>query len=97
MRKSLALALQGSIPLIRMLLSTKLPRAADSTVKFGRLKLGSIDDLIQAHRIVMQKVADGAMTPPQALQINALLESHRQLVETQDLAKRITALEQHPS
>ena len=94
MRKSLVLALQGSIPLLRMLLSAKLPRPLDPPVKIGCLPLRTIDDLLQAHQTVMHKVASGVVTPTQALQINALLETHRQLIETQDLATRISALEQ---
>jgi hypothetical protein len=77
-----------------MFLDRKLPRSQDSPVKIGRLPMGTIDELLQAQEIVMNKLASGVLTPHQALQISSLLETRRELFETQDLAKRLSALEQ---
>ena len=94
MRKSLVLALQGDVQLLRMFVELKLPRPQDSPVKIGRLPMGTIDDLLQAHQTVMNKLASGEITPIEAGQIDALLTTRRQLIEAQDLATRIRAIEQ---
>jgi hypothetical protein len=77
-----------------MLVELKLARPQDSPVKIGRLPMGTIDELLQAHQIVVNKLASGKITPVQAGQIDALLATRRQLIETQDLSTRVRALEQ---
>ena len=94
MRKSLVMALQGDVPLLRLFLDRKLLRPSDSPVKIGRLPMGTIEEVLQAHETVLNKLASGQVTPVQALQINSLLETRRELIETQDLARRVRALEQ---
>lgn len=93
MRKGLVQALQGDGPLLRMLLAAKLPRAVDLPIKVGRLALNTIEDLIQSHQMLIAKVAAGEITPTQGEQLGALLEIQRKLIETNELAKRIQALE----
>ena len=94
LRKSMVMALQGEVRLLRMLVELKLARPQDSPVKIGRLPMGTIDELLQAHQIVMNKLASGKITPVQAGQIDELLATRRQLIETQDLSTRVRALEQ---
>ena len=93
-RKTLALALQGEVSLLRLLAQHKMPRPQDSPVKTGRLPMGNIKELLRSHEIVMAKRASGAITPVQAMQIDSLLETRRKLLETQELANRVSALEQ---
>ena len=93
MRKCLVMALQGDGPLLRLLLGTKLPRPLDAAVKIGRLPLNTTDELSHAHRTVLNKLTSGLITPTQAQQIDALLESHRRFLETENLAKRLQSLE----
>ena len=94
MHKSLALALQGDVPLLRMLLGTKLPRPSDSVVNIGRLPTNTIEDLAEAQRKVCDQVTTGKITPMQGGYIKDQLESRRQFIETQELAKRVRTLEQ---
>ena len=94
LRRSLVLALQGDGPLLRMLISAKLPRVADSPVKIGHLPVSTADELLQSHQAVLTKLGSREITPTQALQISELLNTHRQFLETHDLANRILALEQ---
>ncbi len=96
MRKSLVMALQGDVPLLRLFLDRKLPRPSDSA-KIGRLPMGTIEEVLQAHETVLRKLASGQLTPVQARQINSLLETCRELIETQDLVRRVRALEQRQS
>ena len=94
MRKSLVMALQGDVQLLRMFLDRTLPRPSDSPVKIGRLPSGTIEEVLQAHETVLNKVASGELTPGQAVQINSLLQTRGELIEKQDLASRVHALEQ---
>jgi hypothetical protein len=65
----------------------------DAAVTIGRLPLNTIDELSHAHRTVLNKLTSGVITPTQAQQIDALLESHRRFLETENLAKRLQSLE----
>jgi hypothetical protein len=94
MRKSLLLALQGDTQLLRVFLDHLLPRAQDSPVKMGRLPMNTTEELLESHETVMKKLASGELTPTEARQMVAMLEIRRQLIETQDLVRRVTALEQ---
>ncbi len=93
-RKALVQALQGDSQLLRMFLDRILPRVKDLPVKTGSLRMGTTDELLQAHETLMKKVASGQLTPGQALEINALIESRSRLIERQELEMRVHALEQ---
>ena len=56
--------------------------------------MGDIEELLQSHETVMNKLASGEITPIQAVQIDSMLETRRRLFDTQDLARRVSALEQ---
>jgi len=78
-----------------MFLDRKLPpRPQDPAVKIGRLPLSTIEELLQAQEIVMKKLASGEITCSQAQQIDAMLETRRRLMETQELERRVQGLEQ---
>jgi hypothetical protein len=92
--KALVLALQGDRQLIRIFLDRLLPRPQDSRVKIGRLPMNTIEELTESHGMVMNKVASGQITPTQAVKIDSMLENRRRHIETQELARRVRALEQ---
>ena len=93
-RKALVLAMGGDGTVLRVFLDRLLPRPQDSPVKMGRLPMNTAEELLESHETVMKKLASGALTPIQARQIVAVLEIRHQLIETQDLVRRVTALEQ---
>jgi hypothetical protein len=92
-RKALSLAVQGDTRLFCTLLH-QLPRPQDSPVKIGRLPMNTLEELIGSQGIVMNKVTTGQITPTQAQKIDSMLENRRRHIETQDLARRVRALEQ---
>src|SRR5437588_446846 len=57
--------------LLRLLAQHKMPRPQDSPVKTGRLPMGNIKGLLRSHEIVMAKLASGAITPVQTMQIDS--------------------------
>ncbi len=94
LRKALVMALQGDVPLLRMLVGSKLPRVTDVPVTLGDLPVRTPEELLQAHQLLITKVASGEITPVQAQQISGLLNTQRQFIETHELTNRIEALEQ---
>ncbi len=52
------------------------------------------EELLQAHQLLITRVAAGEITPVQAQQISGLLDTQRQFIETHELTKRIETLEQ---
>jgi hypothetical protein len=93
MRKGLAMALDGNVPLLRTFLERHLPKPQDSPAPIGRLPTGTAEELCRAQETVIKKLASGILTPHEALQINSVLESRREMIETRDLERRMNALE----
>jgi hypothetical protein len=94
LNKALNLAQQGNIPMLRLLLDRVLPRPKDAAVSMGLLPLRTPEELLQAQEGVMQELELGQLTPNQAEQIFSLIEARRRVLETQELAQRVRALEQ---
>ena len=94
MGKALTLALQGDTALLRMLLSLTLPRPKDPPGKIGPLPMGTAEELSQTFDAVLKKVSSGQITPSQSKEIIELIEIRRRLIETHELANRVSALEQ---
>jgi hypothetical protein len=78
--------------MLRTLLGYILPKGP--AVKVGRLRLDTIDGLLQTHQSLANKVGSGQITPSEAQQIDLLIESRRRLLETQDMERRVRAIEQ---
>jgi len=95
MRKAMSLAANGNVPLLRMFVQYQMDRAKDSLSKIGRLPMSNIEELIRSYQIIADKLSKGVITPIQAMQVTAVLEAHRRLFETEDLAARVSALEQN--
>ena len=91
--KGLALAQEGNIGMLRYFLDRVLPRTNDTAINLGALPLDTAEDLVQTQAIVLGKVASGEVTPAQAQQIDALLETRRRLFETHALEQRVKELE----
>jgi hypothetical protein len=94
LRKAMSEALRGDVSLLRLFANYELDLAKDSLAKIGRLPMGNIDEIIHSHQIVINRLAAGVITPVQAIQVTAVLDKHRLLFETQNLAVRVSALEQ---
>jgi polyhydroxyalkanoate synthesis regulator phasin len=62
-------------------------------IKIGKLSLGTAAELSKASELVTQKVAEGRLTPGQGQAFAELLGQHRKIIETDDLDRRLQALE----
>ena len=95
-QKALALAIQGDGLLMRTLLPYLLRRPADRPVQIGSLRLGSAEELSKSSDTILNRVASGKLSPSDARAVGTLIEDRRRILETQELERRVRALEQLP-
>ena len=96
MQKALAEAIKGDVPLLRTFLSFLLRRPGDRPIQTGPLPMGSLDELAKSSEKVLQKVTTGKLSPGEARNLTDLIEDRRRVLETEELEKRVRALEQFP-
>jgi hypothetical protein len=92
-RKCLMSAFKGDSKAMQLCLDRVLPARRELPVKLGKLPLGTAAELSQASELVTQKVAAGQLTPSQGHAIAELIERRRKVLETEDLDRRLQALE----
>ena len=93
-RSALVAALRGDKAILRALLSYVLPRPKDLPPKPGPLPMKTIEDLAKTFEHTVEKVSSGRITTNQASEILDWIEARRRIIETQELASRVKALEQ---
>jgi hypothetical protein len=96
MQKALAEAIKGDVSLLRTFLSFLLRRPGDRPIQTGPLPMGSLDELAKSSAKVLQKVTSGKLSPGEARNLTDLIEDRRRVLETEELEKRVRALEQLP-
>src|ERR1019366_3858156 len=69
LRKSLAMALQGDVPLLKMFMDRRLPKSSGAPVRIGRLPSATIEQISQSQQNVVDQVAAGNLSPEQAVQM----------------------------
>ena len=92
--QALALAEKGDAPVLRILLAHILPRRREVPFKTGPLPMGTAAELSQASERLMNKVTSGQIGLSDAKGIADLLELRRHILETENLEKRVRAIEQ---
>lgn len=93
-KKCVVMALQGDTTALRLCIERLLPPCKESAI---RLKLPSIvaaSDVALALSRVLQAVACGRLTPGQGQALATILEGRRRVIETEELERRVDALEQ---
>jgi hypothetical protein len=79
--------------MLRMLASHIIPRQKVLPIKIGRLPLKTLEDLNRASEVVLNKATSGKISLAEAVNINDMIESRRRVLESQDLERRLSALE----
>ena len=92
-RSALVAALGGDRVILRGRLSHVLPRPKDPPPKTGHLPMNTIEDLTKTFSNTLEKVSSGRITSSQASEILEWIEARRRIIETQELATRVSALE----
>lgn len=94
MSQALALAEKGDAQVFRILLGHILPRRRELPLKTGPLLMGTAAELSQSSEKLMNKVTSGQISLSDAKGIADLLEQRRHILETENLEKRVRAIEQ---
>lgn len=92
-RKAVDMALAGDATALRLCLERLAPARKDSPVNFDLPPIVTAEDTVAASASVLAAVAGGDLTPDEAGRVMTLLTAHRAIIETTDLATRISALE----
>lgn len=71
-----------------------VPDAKDQPIAFDLPAVKCTGDIVKATGAVVAAVATGRITPSEGQTVTAILNDYRRAIETQELEKRIKALEQ---
>jgi len=93
LRKALVMALQGEVPLLRAFLDRVVPVQRHSPVAIGKLPAGNAAEISKTSEEVLNQVAAGKLMITDGEGLLKLLELRRRTIETEELEKRISALE----
>jgi hypothetical protein len=90
---AIAKALEGDMTAMRLCLDRLAPPRKDAPIAFTLPPIRTAADAVSASSALLAAVATGDVTPDEAGRVMALLGSHKALLETGDLERRIEALE----
>ena len=93
-KKAIELAKGGDITALRLCLDRIIPPRKDRPVSFDMPEIKTPSDALVAATAIIRAVADGALTPSEAAELNKTVDSFTRVAETADLAERIKQLEQ---
>ena len=93
-RKAVEMALGGDTTAMRLCLERLAPPRRDRPVSFDMAPIATAEDVAQAGRALMSRVAEGEMTPTEAGEVMRLFEGLAKTIEVSDLEQRIKSLEE---
>ena len=94
-RRAIEAALAGDMMAMKLCLERLAPPPRTRTVALPDLPdLGTPAGLLAASARLIAATASGELSPDEGVALAGLLDRHRQMTETADLAERIAALEQ---
>ena len=86
-------AIAGDMRAAEILLRRCWPERRGRPLRFDMPAVVDAHDLPAAMAAVSAAMSAGELTPEEATAVSAVLETHRRVIDTHDLAERITALE----
>jgi hypothetical protein len=93
-KKCVVLALQGDTTALRLCMERLLPPRKQCPVQFKLPPITTVAELAQAQATMLESLSRGQLTPAEAESIGNLFENRRRMIETEDLARRLQAVEQ---
>ena len=94
MRRAIELAMDGDVMAIKMLLDRLYPVPKGRVVRLVLPDIKTASDLPAAIAAVVQAVADAQISPEEGAALTQIMEAQRRTIETADLEKRLTELEE---
>ncbi|SLN23289.1 hypothetical protein ROJ8625_00933 [Roseivivax jejudonensis] len=92
-RKAVEMALEGDTTAMRLCLERIAPAKKDAPVSFDLPDMKTAEDATKAAQAVLKAVSEGELTPSEAASVMALVETYRRALETEELERRVAALE----
>jgi hypothetical protein len=93
MKKCVVMAMQGDRAAMRVCMERLLPPRKQSPVQFRLPPIRTAAELAKAQARMLEALSRGQLTPAEAETINNLVESRRRVLETEELERRLQALE----
>jgi hypothetical protein len=93
-KKCVVMAMQGDTTAMRLCIERLLAPRKQSPVKFKLPPITTIAELAQAQITMLETLSRGQLTPAEVETIGNLFENRRRMMETEDFAARLQALEQ---
>jgi hypothetical protein len=87
------LAKDGDLSAARLVLERLVPPAKERPIVLKLPDTGSAEGIAEAQSAIVQAVATGDLLPGEAATLAGIVEARRKALETQELERRITALE----
>lgn len=92
-RKAIEKALDGDTVALRLSLDRIAPPRKDPHVQFEMAPMESAEDAAKAAGAILEAVANGNLTPSEGAVVARLVETYRRTLETENLERRVAALE----
>jgi len=92
-RKVIDGALEGDAVCLRLCLERLAPPAKERPVSLALPDTGTTEGISAAQQAIVQAVASGDLLPSEAATLAGIVETRRKALETQELERRIAALE----
>ena len=92
-RKCIEMALAGESTAMRIVMERLLPVRKDRPIALELKKLEKVEDASKALGTITKAVAQGEITPLEGQSMANIIEAHRKAIETMDLERRLTELE----
>ena len=93
-RKAVELALAGDTTALRLCLERILPPRKGRPITFTLPKMTNTGDLRAAALAILGAVSEGSISPEEGATVAPLIEAVRKAMETDELSRRVDALEQ---
>jgi hypothetical protein len=93
LRKAIELASEGDVQMLKFLLGRILPR--ERPLRFELPPLRFADDGVEALGTIARAVASGSITTSEGANLASIVQSFTAAIETNDVVKRLDALEAH--
>lgn len=93
-RKAVELAIAGDLTAIRIVLDRLVAVRRDRPVNIVLPKISTASDLVAASAVIMEAIAEGAVTPSEAAALSATVSCVAKAVETYEIVARLATLEE---
>lgn len=92
-RKCIERALEGDSTALRLCMERIAPLRKGRPISLKLPPIATTDDLVKAVASLVQAVGTGVVTPDEGATVATILEVKRKAIETQELDRRVAALE----